>query len=54
MLVVPQVLMRVYEAPGTIWYFTATVGAGEVISCYVLGLILFTALAPRKADIFNA
>ncbi len=52
-IVVPQVLMRVYEAPGTLTYFTLTVGAGEVISCFILGMILLLALEPRKNAIFN-
>lgn len=53
MIVVPQVLMRVYEFPGTLIYFTLTVGAGEVISCYVFGMILFFILNPRKKAIFR-
>ncbi|MCR4833133.1 MAG: QueT transporter family protein [Butyrivibrio sp.] len=53
MIVVPQVLMRVYEFPGTLLYFTLTVGAGEVISCFVFGMILFFVLNPRKNAIFR-
>lgn len=45
MIVVPQVLMRVYEFPGTLLYFTITVGVGEIISCYILGMILFSAIS---------
>lgn len=53
MIVVPQVLMRVYEFPGTLIYFTLTVGAGEVISCFVFGMILFFVLNPRRKAIFR-
>jgi uncharacterized membrane protein len=53
MIIVPQVLMHVYEAPGTLLFFTLTVGAGEIISCYVLGMILLFVLEPRKNAIFS-
>lgn len=53
MIVVPQVLIHVYEFPGTLLYFTLTVGAGEVFSCFVLGMILLFALEPRKYTIFR-
>ncbi len=43
-LVVPFVLAWVYMAEGTIPFFMLTVGAGEVISCGVLGWFLRTAL----------
>lgn len=44
MAVVPLLLLYVYQAPGTYLYFLATVGAGEILSCGVLGLLLYTAL----------
>lgn len=44
MIIVPVVLQKVYGAPETFWYLMATVGAGEVISCGVLGLLLYFAL----------
>lgn len=44
MLIVPVVLQQVYGTPETFWYLMATVGAGEVISCGVLGLLLYFAL----------
>lgn len=52
MIVVPQVLSRVYQFPGTILYFTLTVGAGELISCGILGMLLLFVLYPRKDAIF--
>ena len=39
-VIVPFVLAYVYMAEGTIPFFMLTVGIGEVISCYVLGMIL--------------
>ncbi len=44
MIIVPVVLQKVYGVPETFWYLMATVGAGEVISCGVLGLLLYFAL----------
>ena len=41
MVIVPIVLMKVYGLPDAWWYLTLTVGAGEVISCGVLGLLLY-------------
>lgn len=38
-LIVPQILRLVYQAEGTLWYFTLTVFAGEALSCGVLGLL---------------
>ena len=38
-LIVPQILRLVYQAEGTLWYFTLTVFAGESLSCGVLGLL---------------
>ncbi len=43
-LIVPFVLRYAYGAPGSIGYFMLTVGAGEIISCGVLGLLLIEAL----------
>ena len=44
MLIVPIVLQRVYGVPDAWWYLVLTVGAGEVISCGVLGLLLWRAV----------
>ena len=40
-LIVPIVLQRVYGVPDSFWYLMLTVGAGEVIACGVLGLLLY-------------
>lgn len=49
-LVVPPLLAYVYQIPGSIWYFALTVGAGELISCGILGTALLKALEKRKQD----
>lgn len=51
-LIVPFILAYVYSFEGSIPYFMLTVGAGEVISCGVLGLILLTALQKYRKYIF--
>ena len=47
-LIVPFVLAYVYSVPDGIPYLMLTVGAGEVISCYVLGMILLFALSKYR------
>ena len=43
-LIVPVVLQRVYGVPDSFWYLMLTVGAGEVIACGILGMLLYKAL----------
>ena len=45
MIIVPIVLQKVYGVPDAFWYLMLTVGAGEVIACGVLGLMLYKALS---------
>ena len=52
-LVVPQVLRFVYGSPDSIWYLTATVALGEIISCGIFGMILLFALDKHKNQIFQ-
>ena len=52
-LIIPFVLRYVYDIPGSIPFFMLTVGAGEVISCGILGQILYHALYPLRAKLFN-
>lgn len=49
--VVPLVLIKVYGIPDAWWYLALTVGAGEVISCGILGTLLMKALE-RRGDSF--
>ena len=43
-IIVPIILIKVYGVPDAWWYLVLTVGAGEVIACGVLGLLLWRAL----------
>ena len=52
-VIVPYVLAYVYGAEGSIPFFMVTVGAGEIISCYVLGSILMNALLPYRNILFR-
>lgn len=47
-IIVPWVLKYVYSIENGIPYLMATVGAGEIISCGVLGLILLYAIKDRR------
>ena len=50
-LIVPLVLQFVYGLEGSYWYFMATVGAGEIISCGVLGWLLYKVL--KRTGVFT-
>ena len=52
-IIIPFVLRYAYGIPGSIPFFMLTVGAGEVISCCLLGSILLHALMPVKKVIFD-
>lgn len=54
MIIVPLVLRYGYGDPLPIPYMMLTVGIGEVISCGVLGMILYAALKPIKQRIFGS
>ena len=40
-VIVPIVLQQVYGVPDALWFLMLTVGAGELISCGLLGLLIF-------------
>ena len=52
-LIVPFVLSYGYGLPGSIPFFMLTVGIGEVVSCYVLGVLLMTVLGKYRNVIFK-
>ena len=52
-LIVPFVLRYAYQIMLPIPLMMLTVGAGEVLSCGVLGLLLYYALRKRKDSIFR-
>ena len=39
--IVPVILIKVYGVPDAWWFLVLTVGAGELISCGLLGLLLW-------------
>lgn len=51
-IIVPFILAYVYKFEGSIPYFMLTVGAGEIISCGVLGMIVLFALEKYAGKIF--
>lgn len=51
-LIVPFVLAYVYRFEGSVPYFMLTVGAGEVISCGILGMLLLLVLQKYARHIF--
>lgn len=44
MAIVPVILLKVYGVPDAWWFLVLTVGAGELISCGLLGMLLWKAL----------
>ena len=53
MLIVPWVLQTAYGVSDAYWYLMLTVGIGEAISCYGLGMLLLFALNKHKKAIFG-
>ncbi len=52
-LIVPLILSYAYHVETAIPFMILTVGAGEIISVYVLGMILFFALNRHKKALFD-
>ena len=51
-LIIPFVLAYAYGFEGGVFYFMLTVGIGEIISIYLLGLILHSALKKHQNTLF--
>ena len=51
-LIVPYVLAYVYRFEGSVPYFMLTVGIGEILSCGVLGMLLYRTLSKYKKHLF--
>lgn len=51
-LIIPFILAYVYRFEGSTPYFMLTVGAGEVISCGILGMLLLAVLQKYRKYIF--
>ncbi|MBP5750204.1 MAG: QueT transporter family protein [Firmicutes bacterium] len=52
-IVVPWVLKYAYSVPLPIPFMMLTVGIGEVISCGVLGMVLYHAMKKRENQVFG-
>lgn len=52
-IIVPLILAFCYMAEGTIPFFMLTVGIGEVLSAYGMGIILYQALKKYKNVLFQ-
>ncbi len=52
-IIVPFILSYTYQFAGSIPYFMITVGIGEILSCGVLGMLLYFALIRYKKQIFT-
>ncbi len=52
-IIIPWVLKTAYHLSDAYWYLFATVGAGEVISCGLLGMFLYSAIAPFRNVLFR-
>lgn len=50
-LIVPFILIYVYDCEDALWYLMCTVGAGEIISCGIFGTILLLALLKRRKSL---
>ena len=53
MLIIPFVLRYAYGAPDALWFMMLTVGAGELISAGVLGILLLLGLEKHRNAIFK-
>ncbi len=51
-IIVPWILALVYGATDSIPFLILTVGIGEVISCGILGMMLYLALRPHAKKLF--
>lgn len=52
-LIIPFVLAYVYHSPGGVPYFMLTVGIGQVISCGILGMLLYNVLTKYRNVLFK-
>ena len=52
-IIVPWVLKYAYGAEEMVWFIAVTVGIGEILACYVLGMILLFALNKVRRQVFG-
>lgn len=53
-IIIPWVLRFAYDIPDAIPYLMVTVGAGELISCGLIGMLLLRSLKQLNKNIFKA
>lgn len=51
-LIIPLILSYAYHFDGSVFYFMLTVGIGEIISCGVLGTLLYVTLNKYRKYLF--
>lgn len=51
-LIIPLILSYAYHFEGSIIYFMLTVGIGEILSCGVLGMLLYVTLNKYRKHLF--
>ena len=52
-IIVPWVLKYAYGAEEMVWFMAVTVGIGEILACYVLGMMLLFALNKVRRQVFG-
>lgn len=52
-LIIPLVLSYVYQLPEGVPYFMLTIGIGEILSCGILGILLYNILSRHRNVIFK-
>lgn len=52
-IIVPWVLKYAYGAEEMVWFMAVTVGIGEILACYVLGMILLFAFNKVRRQVFG-
>lgn len=52
-LIIPLVLSYVYQLPEGVPYFMVTIGIGELLSCGILGILLYNILSKHRNVIFK-
>ena len=52
-VIVPLVLKYAYHLEEALWYFVVTVGLGEIISCGILGMMLYFCLKKYSKFMFR-
>ena len=52
-IIVPWVLKYAYGAEEMVWFMAVTVGIGEILACYLLGMILLFALNKVRRQVFG-